>query len=346
MYICAEGVSAYELIYNSRGIAPKCVAIIQPGEGFGGNWTDFHKVDAPLYQALKRNPSGLPEMIINGGVWERDWDHGYENLSWDEYQVVIYHLKQEFSHHRTDEAVTGNGYESIGYKTTTDMKRIFDINLVDGHLLISDNGNTILVDTGSPLTVHQEDTLCFLGREFPVHTSIMGDGIGSLCRLSGIEFTTLLGMDILSQYRVVFDYENRQITFLTDEESGLEGTTLPLVNVMGGVKAVTMQINGQQLKVAIDTGAPLSYVDTMVTDGLELVGEKEDFHPMAGRYTTPVFQLEAVLGGKRFTGSYGNLPAMMGMSLQLMGLDGVVGYDFFRSFKIQFDFRNSSLVIA
>ena len=346
MYICAEGVSAYELIYNSRGIAPKCVAIIQPGEGFGGNWTDFHKVDAPLYQALKRNPSGLPEMIINGGVWERDWDHGYENLSWDEYQVVIYHLKQEFSHHRTDEAVTGNGYVSIGYKTTTDMKRIFDINLVDGHLLISDNGNTILVDTGSPLTVHQEDTLCFLGREFPVHTSIMGDGIGSLCRLSGIEFTTLLGMDILSQYRVVFDYENRQITFLTDEESGLEGTTLPLVNVMGGVKAVTMQINGQQLKVAIDTGAPLSYVDTMVTDGLELVGEKEDFHPMAGRYTTPVFQLEAVLGGKRFTGSYGNLPAMMGMSLQLMGLDGVVGYDFFRSFKIQFDFRNSSLVIA
>ena len=80
MYICAEGVSAYELIYNSRGIAPKCVAIIQPGEGFGGNWTDFHKVDAPLYQALKRNPSGLPEMIINGGVWERDWDHGYETF--------------------------------------------------------------------------------------------------------------------------------------------------------------------------------------------------------------------------------------------------------------------------
>ena len=361
MYICAEGVSAYELLYSSRGIAPKCVAIIQPGEGFGGNWTDFHKVGAPLYQALKRNPGGLPEMIVNGGNWERDWSRGYEDLSWEEYQagecindyyypgygqVVIYHLKQEFSHHRTDEAVTGNSSVSIGYKTTTDMKRTFDINLVDGHLLISDNGNTILVDTGSPLTVHQEDTLCFLGREFPVHTSIMGDGIGSLCRLSGIEFTTLLGMDILSQYRVVFDYDNRQITFLTDEESGLEGTTIPLVNVMGGVKAVTMQINGQQLKVAIDTGAPLSYVDTMVTDGLEPVGEKEDFHPMAGRYTTPVFQLEAVLGGKRFTGSYGNLPAMMGMSLQLMGLDGVVGYDFFRSFKIQFDFRNSSLVIA
>lgn len=34
------------------------------------------------------------------------------------------------------------------------MKETFKINLVDGHLLISDNGNTILVDTGSPLTIH------------------------------------------------------------------------------------------------------------------------------------------------------------------------------------------------
>ena len=361
MYICAEGVSAYELLYSSRGIAPKCVAIIQPGEGFGGNWTDFHKVGAPLYQALKRNPAGLPEMIVNGGNWERDWDHGYENLSWDEYQagecindyyypgygqVVIYHLKQEFSHHRTDEAVTGNSSVSIGYKTTTDMKRTFDINLVDGHLLISDNGNTILVDTGSPVTVHQEDTLSFLGREFPVHTSIMGDRVESLCKLSGIEFTTLLGMDILSQYRVVFDYENRELTFLTDEEAGMEGTTVPLVNVMGGVKAICLEINGQPLKMAIDTGAPLSYVDRMVTDDFESIGEKEDFHPMAGRYTTPIFKIEAEFCGKKFTGTYGNLPTMMGLSLKLGGLDGVVGYDFFKSFKVLFDFRNSVVVLA
>lgn len=242
--------------------------------------------------------------------------------------------------------VTNPSAWNIGYKITTDMKRTFDINLVDGHPLISDNGNTILVDTGSPLTVHQEDTLCFLGREFPVHTSIMGDGIGSLCRLSGIEFTTLLGIDILSQYRVVFDYENSQITFLTDEESGLEGTTLPLVNVMGGVKAVTMQINGQQLKLAIDTGAPLSYVDAAVTENLEPVGEKEDFHPIVGRYTTRIYELEAEIDDKKFTGTYGNLPEKMRMSLKLGGLGGVIGYDFFQSFRVMFDFKKDSVAIT
>ena len=231
-------------------------------------------------------------------------------------------------------------------KTTTAMKRTFKINLLDGHLLISDNGNTILVDTGSPVTVHQEYTLSFLGREFPVHTSILGDRIDSLCKLSGIEFTTLLGMDILSQYRLVFDYENRELTFLTDEEAGMEGTTVPLVNVMGGVKAICLEINGQPLKMAIDTGAPLSYVDRMVTDDFESIGEKEDFHPMAGRYTTPIFKLEAEFCGKRFTGTYGNLPTMMGLSLKLGGLDGVVGYDFFKSFKVLFDFRNNVVVLA
>ena len=85
------------------------------------------------------------------------------------------------------------------------MKRTYNINLVDGHLLISDNGNTILVDTGSPITVHSKTNLSFMDRDFKVHTSIMGNGISDLSSLVGISFTTLLGMDILSQYRVVFD---------------------------------------------------------------------------------------------------------------------------------------------
>lgn len=225
------------------------------------------------------------------------------------------------------------------------MKRTFDINLVEGHLLISDNGNTILVDTGSPMTVHKERKLNFLGREFNTHSSILGNTVGDLSKLAGIEFSTLMGMDILSQYRVVFDYENRKMTFLTEEETGMEGTVYPIADITG-VKALSMEINGQPLMMAIDTGAPLSYVDRMITDDFEPIGEKQDFHPMTGRFTTPVFKLEAEFGGKRFTGTYGNLPTLMGMSLKLGGLDGVVGYDFFKSFKVMFDFRNGLLVIG
>ena len=225
------------------------------------------------------------------------------------------------------------------------MKETFKINLVDGHLLISDNGNTILVDTGSPLTIHKENSLTFLGRERRVHTSMLGNDIKKISSLSGIEFSTLLGMDIMSAYRVVFDYQNLELTFLDGDEPATEGDLLPLGDV-GGAKVVDVEMNGQTLKMAVDTGAPVSYVDNSVTEGLESCGEKEDFHPIAGRYVTKVYELEGVVGGKAFKGVYGNLPMMLGLPLKLVGIKGVVGYDFFKSFKIEFDFTAGTMKIA
>ena len=230
-------------------------------------------------------------------------------------------------------------------QSTFYMRQTFEINFVDGHLLIRDNGNTILIDTGSPVTVHSGNVLNFLGREFAVSTSIMGSGVGNLCELSGVEFDTLLGMDIMSQYKVIFDYGNSKLTFLSEDEADVAGTAYPLMDVMG-VKALEMRIGGKALRMAIDTGAPLSYVDTAVTAGMEPVGEREDFHPLAGRYVTRIFKLDAEFAGKQFPGTYGNLPGLMGMSLKLGGLDGVVGYDFFKSFKVMFDFRDGVAVVG
>lgn len=225
------------------------------------------------------------------------------------------------------------------------MKQTFPINLVDSHLLISDNGNTILVDTGSPMTVHKAQSLHFLGREFKTHTSILGSKVSDLSKLAGIEFSTLLGMDILTQYKVVFDYENRQLTFLSPDEAGIEGTEIPLLNLMGAV-GVKVGIAGQEYVMAVDTGAPLSYISESVTSDMQPVGEKEDFHPMAGRYTTPVYEAESEVAGRTFTVSYGNLPALLALPLQVGSIDGVIGYDFFKSFKVMFDFRSGVATIA
>ena len=225
------------------------------------------------------------------------------------------------------------------------MKQTFPINLVDGHLLISDNGNTILVDTGSPMTVHNAQSLNFLGREFKTHTSILGSKVSDLSKLAGIGFNTLLGMDILSQYRVLFDYENRQLTFLSPDEQGIEGTEIPLITLMGAV-GVKVGIAGQEYVMAVDTGAPLSYVSKSVTSGMQPVGEKEDFHPIAGRYTTPVYEIESEVAGRTFTASYGNLPALLALTLQVGNMDGVIGYDFFKSFRVMLDSRSGIAIIG
>jgi hypothetical protein len=195
------------------------------------------------------------------------------------------------------------------------------------------------------MTVHNAQSLHFLGREFKTHTSILGSKVSDLSKLAGIEFGTLLGMDILTQYKVVFDYENRQLTFLSPDEAGMEGTEIPLLNLMGAV-GVKVGVAGQEYVMAVDTGAPLSYISESVTSDMQPVGEKEDFHPMAGRYTTPVYEAVSEVVGRTFTVSYGNLPALLALPLQVGSIDGVIGYDFFKSFKVMFDFRSGVATIA
>lgn len=224
------------------------------------------------------------------------------------------------------------------------MKRTFDIDFVNDHLLISDNGNTILVDTGCPVTVHQERTINFLGRDFAVCTSFMGDGVERFSSLAGFGFTTLMGMDILSQYRLVFDYAGKQLTFLSEDEPWMEGAEVPMMELGGGAKAVLMQIGGRSLKMALDTGAPLSYISPNMTANLEPVGEKDDFHPLAGNFKTTVYNIETEAAGKPFMCSYGVLPSPLSMIYRVM--DGVIGYDFFRSFKVMVDFSKALMVVA
>ena len=98
--------------------------------------------------------------------------------------------------------------------------------------------------------------------------------------------------------------------------------------------------------ILVDTGAPLSYISESVTSDMQPVGEKEDFHPMAGRYTTSVYEAESEVAGRAFTVSYGNLPALLALPLQVGSIDGVIGYDFFKSFKVMFDFRSGVATIA
>lgn len=221
----------------------------------------------------------------------------------------------------------------------------FPIKLVDGHLLFDHNGNTILVDTGSPVTVHNSECLQFLDREFNVPTSIIGKTVDDIGNLAGLEFSTLMGMDILSQYRVILDYENRQITFLSPDEQGFEGTEIPLYKQMGSV-GIEVNVAGKNFLMAVDTGAPISYIPASVTDDLNPVGEKEDFHPVIGRYVTPVYELESTVAGRVFTVSYGNLPNLLARTLLIAKIDGVIGYDFFKSFKIMFDFGSGRAIIS
>ncbi len=61
------------------------MAIIQPGTGFGGNWTDFRDYSAHLSFVLRHIPY-MPRYIFNGGMGNSEDD--YTQLPWDGYMIA------------------------------------------------------------------------------------------------------------------------------------------------------------------------------------------------------------------------------------------------------------------
>jgi hypothetical protein len=62
LYLCSEGVAAYQALYNSNRVKPKVLFLIQ--HGFGGNWTDFHDPSEIFAQSVRANPAGMPDYLV------------------------------------------------------------------------------------------------------------------------------------------------------------------------------------------------------------------------------------------------------------------------------------------
>ena len=66
LYLCADGVAAFQALYIANNAAPRIVAVIQPGHGFGGNWTNFEDPEQIFARSVMQNPSGRPGILLNG----------------------------------------------------------------------------------------------------------------------------------------------------------------------------------------------------------------------------------------------------------------------------------------
>lgn len=84
LFICAEGIATYYQLYNANHIAPKVLAIIQEGAGWGGNWTFFSDRNSPFDRIARSNPQGMPRYIFYGGIGLTDF---YQKI-WKGYHKI------------------------------------------------------------------------------------------------------------------------------------------------------------------------------------------------------------------------------------------------------------------
>ena len=225
------------------------------------------------------------------------------------------------------------------------MTQRFKIDFEKKHLLINDGSNRILIDTGSPATIHTSTELHFAGKNHHVSTNILGNTVEKLKAMAGIEFTTLMGLDILSEYKIIIDYASSEITLYSPDECDPDGTAYPIKSIMGTL-VVPIEVANRQLEMILDTGATYSYIKSSITQGLNATETITDFSPLVGgEFRTPIFELESRLGNRLFMCHYGNLPQKIEMMIGLLGVDGVIGYDLLLAPKLLINIPNSRLVI-
>ena len=224
------------------------------------------------------------------------------------------------------------------------MKKTFTINSFDKHLIIEDNGNTYLIDTGSPFSVHDGDTLEFCGHQFP--RSMAPCSPNDISSLLGMHVDALVGYNVLKHFAVLFDYGKSEITF-SDEGLSLPDAEAIPVDTSFGVPKVKMSLLGHEGLFFLDTGAKISYVASATTHGLTPDETDTDFYVGYGDFETPIFHLETTITGKPFLVRYGNLPKLLECTLMgLSGTKGVIGYDFFNTFKVLLDYRTNQMYLA
>lgn len=198
--------------------------------------------------------------------------------------------------------------------------------------IIKSGDITALIDTGAPFTLHGSNKITFAGCEFAAATQIMGVTAGSISEQLGYPITTLLGNDILSKFNILFDYKNLAIHF-SNQPIEFHGTELPL-NSEHPVPRLQAEIEGTPHTFFLDSGAGISYLNDDITKGRTADGAEQDFHPLAGKFTTDIYKIETEIEKQKFTVRYGNLPPALKPILTMGAVSGIIGSDFFKHFKV------------
>jgi len=105
VYIGGEGIATYQAVYWSNNAYPIALAIIQPGTGYGLNWSDFTQPNTHLHWIVTNNPNKqIPKQIYFGGIGSND---NYDDLNWNGYEKV------RGINRYYDQAQKGSGYVSV-----------------------------------------------------------------------------------------------------------------------------------------------------------------------------------------------------------------------------------------
>ncbi|MGB9609640.1 MAG: hypothetical protein ACPL7M_01600 [Bryobacteraceae bacterium] len=213
-------------------------------------------------------------------------------------------------------------------------------------LMFLDHGGLWLLDSGSPSSFSERESLELEGRGFELAGSLMGFNAEKISDLVGFEVAGLLGTDVMNELDWLFDLPAGRVTVST-EPLPVAGPSIELDGIMG-VPVIPAEVGGKHCQVILDTGAELSYFPVEFFDGLAPNGRFHDFNPVLGAFDVDVYCLEARIAGLPFNLRSATIPENFGllrMAFQMAGAHGLLGIQVFQSQPVLYAPRQERLAI-
>ncbi|MDR0501137.1 MAG: hypothetical protein LBG97_07880 [Coriobacteriales bacterium] len=222
----------------------------------------------------------------------------------------------------------------------------YQLEIFNGLPFIFSNGKAYLVDTSSPAS---GPSVLFEAKQYNANIGALDvtikDLVNKIREGKNVTLDGVLGMDALAHGCLRISYADKVL------EAGAIPERLSskakFKNLMGLV-CIQINVGTEAINALLDTSSEYSYMtDEKFLQGCKSVGKIEDVMPelMPGmklkRFTTELCEQAIDFEGESFVGRFGKLPAQAGTLLSLVGVEAILGFDFFNSFEVLLDFKNS-----
>ena len=224
----------------------------------------------------------------------------------------------------------------------------------EGHFIITAGGENYIIDTGASVSCScYGQTEVVIGdrkfRVYPLPFERVGEKISELVHMP---IAGLIGLDIMEELgSMEISEEEGCVRFGTEMAPASGDHSFPFEMTTGfRVLLAGLKVNGRDIKVILDTGARIDYMDPAILDTSVAVSHERDYNPIIGFFEVDGYKATYSVGDREIeTVSYAATEQLREYMAQLgmHDISGVVGLNaFLKGMKsLTVDFRNRKVIL-
>ena len=224
----------------------------------------------------------------------------------------------------------------------------------EGHFIITAGGENYIIDTGASVSCScYGQTEVVIGdrkfRVYPLPFERVGEKISELVHMP---IAGLIGLDIMEELgSMEISEEEGCVRFGAETTPASSDHSFPFEMTTGfRVLLAGLKVNGRDIKVILDTGARIDYMDPAILDTSVAVSHERDYNPIIGFFEVDGYKATYAIGDREIeTVSYAATEQLREYMAQLgmHDISGVVGLNaFLKGMKsLTVDFRNRKVIL-